>query len=163
MGCIALASVLTYNMAMTTSFDTTPSSSPSNDETTAADIMTRNVTTVTEDMNVEDVLKILINKKITGLPVVDAKGKMVGIVSEYDLLKQLSSKKRLSPSDFQGKMQFSKTVAAITEDTPLQEIVRQFVDARYRRLPVIDNKGVLLGIITRRDLMRVFYYRAQLI
>lgn len=132
-------------------------------DTTAGEIMTRAVTTVNENMVIEDVLKILINKKITGLPVVDDAGKMIGVVSEYDLIKQLARKKRITSDDFRVKIEFSKDLASIKEDAPLSEVIHQFVDARYRRLPVVDNQGTLLGIITRRDIMRVFYYRAKLL
>lgn len=116
----------------------------------------------TEDTTIEEALKILVNFKITGLPVVDAKGKMMGVLSEYDILKQIASAKKFNQEIFQKKITFSRKVDAIIDTTPLSKIMEEFVETRYRRLPVVDKKGKLVGIITRRDLMRVFYYRAKL-
>ncbi len=131
-------------------------------ETTAKEIMTSDLVHATDDMTIEDALKILINNRITGLPVVDKKGKMTGVISEYDILSQISKAKKKNSTVFQDKILFSKKVDAITENTPLSIIVKEFIDTKYRRLPVIDKDGKLVGIITRRDLMKVFYYRARL-
>ena len=124
--------------------------------------MTRDLIRATEDMTIEEALKVLINHKVTGLPVVDQKGKMKGVISEYDILSQISGSKKKNSKIFQDKINYSKKIDAISEDTPLSEIVTEFIDSKFRRLPVIDQKGNLVGIITRRDLMRVFYYRARL-
>jgi len=131
-------------------------------ETTAKEIMTRDLIRATEDMTIEEALKVLINHKVTGLPVVDHKGKMKGVISEYDILSQISGSKKKNSKIFQDKISYSKKIDAITEDTPLSKIVTEFIDSKFRRLPVVDRKGNLVGIITRRDLMRVFYYRARL-
>ncbi|MBS1962860.1 MAG: CBS domain-containing protein [Bdellovibrionales bacterium] len=131
-------------------------------ETTAKEIMTRDLIRATEDMTIEEALKVLINHRITGLPVVDKKGKMKGVISEYDILSQISGSKKKNARIFQDKISYSKKIDAINEDTPLSKIVSEFIDTKYRRLPVIDRKGNLVGIITRRDLMKVYYYRARL-
>lgn len=116
----------------------------------------------TDDMTIEDALKILINYRITGLPVVDNNGKMMGVLSEYDILSQISDSKSENKNLFQQIITFSRKVDSIAEDTPLSKIVREFIETKYRRLPVVDKEGKLVGIITRRDLMKVFYYRARL-
>lgn len=131
-------------------------------ETTAKEIMTRDLIRATDDMTIEEALKTLINYKVTGLPVVDAKGKMKGVISEYDILNQISASNKKKAKVFQEKIEYSKKIEAISEDTPLSEIVAGFIDTKYRRLPVVDRRGNLVGIITRRDLMRVYYYRARL-
>lgn len=131
-------------------------------ETTAKDIMSTDIMSATENMTIEEALKILVNYKITGLPVVDKSGKMKGVLSEYDILKQLSKDKQLSEKCFQKKITYSKKVDAIKETLKLSKIMKEFVDTKYRRLPVINEEGILVGIITRRDLMRVFYYRSKI-
>jgi len=113
-------------------------------------------------MSIEDVLKLLVNSKITGLPVVNKQGKMVGIVSEYDIIRQISQEKNIRSEIFQQPIDYQKKVEAIGEKTPLDEIIQCFIDKKYRRLPVVDDEGKLSGIITRRDLMKLFYYRAKL-
>jgi len=131
-------------------------------ETTAKEIMTRDLIRATEDMTIEEALKVLINHKVTGLPVVDSKGKMKGVISEYDILTQISGSTKKHAEIFQEQITYSKKIDSITEDTPLSKIVSEFIDTKYRRLPVVDDNGNLVGIITRRDLMRVYYYRARL-
>ncbi len=131
-------------------------------ETTAKEIMSRDLVNATDDMTIEDALKVLINYRITGLPVVDKKGKMMGVLSEYDILNQISKSKFSNAKVFQQLIKYSKNVDAISEDTPLSKIVNEFIETKYRRLPVINKAGKLVGIITRRDLMKVYYYRARL-
>jgi CBS-domain-containing membrane protein len=130
-------------------------------ETTfASEIMSVNILAATEDTTVEEALKILINSKITGMPVINAKGEMIGVVSEYDLLKQLCKQNSVKPKAFKKPIRFSKRVDAISAKTTLEEIVDRFIVNKFRRLPVVDENGKLVGIITRRDLIRVFYYRS---
>ena len=134
-----------------------------NMDTKAADIMSTEVITAHEDMTLEDVLKLLINGRITGLPVVDAKGRMRGILSDMDILNQITKAKSLKPDAFQKPIMYSTKVLTVRENTPLPEILDKFQKTKYRRLPVVNAKGKLVGIITRRDLMRLFYYRARLL
>lgn len=135
---------------------------PNTDETLASEIMETTLLTTPEDATLEDALKLLVNSRITGLPVVDKKGKMVGVVSDYDILVQVSKAKRLKPDLFHQKIEFTRKVEAIPDTMPLMEIVSLFREKRFRRLPVINKTGKLVGVITRRDLMRLFYYRAKL-
>ncbi len=130
--------------------------------TTAQDIMSTELITLYEDETLEDALKSLINNRITGLPVLNRERKMVGVLSEYDIIKQASKHKKLKPEIFQEKIQFSSAPFSVDPSTPLEEIVKHFIDHKYRRIAVLDKDQKLVGIITRRDLMRVFYYRAKL-
>ena len=130
--------------------------------TTAKEIMSTDLIHGTDSMTIEDALKVLINSRITGLPVVDKKGKLIGVMSEYDILLHISKAKSMKHEVFQEPITFSPTADSITEDTPITEIMKQFIELKFRRLPVVDSSGKLVGIITRRDLMRVFYYRARL-
>jgi len=131
-------------------------------ETTAQEIMSTELIHATEDMTLEEALKVLVNHRITGLPVVDRNGRMKGVLSEYDILTQISRAKKMKVETFQQRITYSKKVDAIRETTPLKKIVKEFIETKYRRLPVVDKRGKLVGIITRRDLMRVFYYRGRL-
>lgn len=132
-------------------------------DTPASEIMSRDPLTAQEGMAIEEALKLLLNTKITGMPVVDAKGKMIGIISEYDILAQISKSKHLKPEVFRKPITFSKTTDSVKATAPLSEIIERFITSKYRRLPVVDSSGKLVGIITRRDLMRVFYYRSKLL
>ncbi len=124
--------------------------------------MSTELISVRPTTSVEEAVKLMVNSRITGLPVVDEKGKMVGVLSEYDVIVQIAKKGHLDQRTFSQPISFSSKVESISEMTPLSEIIDSFVESRFRRLPVVDKKGKLIGIITRRDLMKVFYYRAQL-
>lgn len=130
-------------------------------KTTARDIMSSKLIVAREGMNVEDALKLLVNNKITGLPVVNGQGQMVGILSEYDIIVRVGKAKRIDPESFRGEIPYTKQVEAVNEDTPLEAILERFISAKCRRLPVLDGSGRLVGIISRRDVMKVLYYRAK--
>lgn len=131
-------------------------------DTLARDIMSTAVSTLNADTTLESALQVLVNKKVTGMPVVDGQKKMIGMLSEYDVLKQVAKEKSLNAEIFQNKIEFSTNVQSIRDETPMSEVVHLFVNSKFRRLPVVNEKNELVGIITRRDLMKVFYYRAKL-
>jgi CBS domain-containing protein len=87
---------------------------------------------------------------------------MVGIVSDYDIIKQLSGKKKPKAGDFLAPVEYSPKADFVYTTTPLPQIIELFVGSRFRRLPVVDKTDKLVGIITRRDLVKLFYYRARL-
>lgn len=130
-------------------------------ETKARDIMAMDVLSLSEDSTIEDALKMLVNKNITGLPVTDANGRMVGVLSEYDIIEQISRAKKLSAKTLQQKIHFSKKVETVEDTMPLPQIIDHFVKTKVRRLPVLTKSKRLVGIITRRDIMRVLFYRAK--
>jgi len=132
-------------------------------ETLARDIMSTNLITLTERATIEEALKILINARVTGVPIVNGdSGKMVGVLSEFDIIKHVGHKKKLSSKFFREPIRYSKKAKFIYTTTPLNEIIDLFVEFKYRRLPVVDEEERLVGVITRRDLMRIFFYRAKL-
>jgi CBS domain-containing protein len=128
----------------------------------ARDIMSTEIISVKKGTLMEDALKLLVNSKITGIPVTDDEGKMVGVFSDYDVIAQISATNDPKPEIFKKPIQYTSTVKSISETTPLNEILDLIVNGRYRRLPVLSRDGKLVGIITRRDLMKLFYYRMTL-
>lgn len=142
----------------------------------AKDIMTKEVFTVTAEDTVEDVIRILLDRKISGVPVVNSDREVIGIVSEGDLI--IRQQKLHVPSYIQilggviylddpaeFKEEFKKAVAikvedimtenplTIEEDTPVEDIATMMFDAGVNRLPVIKD-GKLAGIVSRADLIR---------
>lgn len=109
----------------------------------AQDIMTKEVLTVGPQTTVKDLAKILIKNQVSGVPVVDRKGKIVGVVSEADLV---AKKGR------QVKAIMSKKVISITEDTPVEKIAALMTAHRIKRLPVMRDER-MVGIVSRADLV----------
>lgn len=130
-------------------------------KTTAKDIMSSKLIVAKEGMNIEDAVKLLVNNKITGLPVVDAQGKMIGILSEYDIIAHVGKESVLDSALFKHGITYTKVVESVSEDTTLQEVLDRFIQLKCRRLPVLNGDSKLVGIISRRDVMKVLYYRAK--
>jgi acetoin utilization protein AcuB len=127
------------------------------------DRMSHPVITVLPKMPMQDAHKLMRDEKVRRLPVVDNRGKLVGIVSESDFL-------HASPSDVSSlsvwemnymlsKVTVEKIMisAVITtnHDTPIEEAARTLVDSKIGGLPVLKD-GELVGIITETDLFKVF-------
>ena len=127
------------------------------------DRMSRHPITVTTDVRIDEALKMMRDNKIRRLPVVDKDGRLVGIVSEMDLLyASPSPATSLSVYEIHYLMAritvqdvMTKEVISIEEDTPLEEAARIMVDNKIGGLPVVRN-DTLVGIITETDLFKIF-------
>jgi CBS domain-containing protein len=109
----------------------------------AKDIMTRDVITVSPTLPVKNLADFLIKNQISGVPVADKKGKIIGVVSETDLIAKKGK---------QVKAIMSNKVVEITEKTPVEEIARLMTAHKIRRLPVMRGKS-LVGIVSRADVV----------
>lgn len=126
---------------------------------TAKDIMTTELILGHPDMTIEEAIKALVNNRVTGLPVVDKGQRLVGVVSEYDIIKVLDASGK--PANLTQKITFSSNVVTVPEESPLPDVLRLFVEKKIRRLPVTGKDSKLVGVITRRDVMRVIFYRTK--
>lgn len=129
-------------------------------EICAKDIMSREIIVGHPDMTVEEAIKILFNNGITGMPVVDKKRRMVGAISQYDIIKSVNHKG--DAVDLRQRINYSEKTGTIKENTALNEILRRFSAKKIHRLPVVNKKNELVGIITQRDIVRLLFYRSQL-
>ncbi len=141
------------------------------------DLMTPNPVTVKPFDLVETVLQRLEDNHVSGLPVVDDDDKVIGVISEADLLFRERPIKLPLYLNFLGsffyleppgkfKQQLRKTLGVlvqdvmtanpitVTPDTPIAKAANFMIEKRVNRLPVIDNQGQLVGIITREDLLK---------
>lgn len=130
-------------------------------ESKARDIMSHEILTVTAETSVEDAIRLFVNNRVTGVPVVESTGKTVGVLSEFDIIKQISGTEKISGDVFLQKIQFSANVISVAENASLKEVLDLFVNTKVRRLPVLDANQKVVGIITRRDIMKILYYRAK--
>ncbi len=125
--------------------------------------MTRPVITVYPDTLVPEAIRMMREENVRRFPVVDRRGKLMGIVSERDLLHaQPSDATTLSIWEINyllGKITVSKVmtrrVIAIREDTPIEEAARIMADHKIGGLPVL-REGQVVGIITETDLFKIF-------
>ncbi|MBR0900675.1 CBS domain-containing protein [Bradyrhizobium tropiciagri] len=136
-------------------------------------VMTRNVITVGTDTSILEAATLMMDHHISGLPVVDGAGKLLGVVSESDFLRrsEIGTQRRrprwlqflvgpgLAADEFlheRGRRVgaiMSGDPVTVTEETPLQELVDVMEKKRIKRVPVTRN-GRLVGMVTRSDLLR---------
>ncbi|HEV3124076.1 MAG TPA: CBS domain-containing protein [Candidatus Dormibacteraeota bacterium] len=114
--------------------------------TVVADVMTREVLTVTPDQPVDAAVALIVEHRLTGLPVVTADRRCVGIVSESDVL----GKRGRTIGNI-----MTTAVISVEEDVPLSEAAEILLTRRIRHLP-ITREGKLVGLLTRMDLLRYF-------
>lgn len=145
------------------------------------DFMTRkeDLHVVKSTTTVEEALEMLVENRITGFPVIDDDWKLVGLVSDYDLLAldSISGTGRTETGMFpevdstwktfnEVQKLLSKTKGqmvgdlmtpapvVVRESTNLEDAARLLLETKYRRLPVVDDDGKLVGIITRGNVVR---------
>ena len=109
----------------------------------AKDIMTRDIITVSPTMSVKNLAMTLIKNQISGAPVARKNGKIVGVVSEADIIAKIGQ-------DVKSIM--SKTVISVGEDTTVEEIARLMTAHAIKRLPVMTD-GAIVGIVSRADIV----------
>lgn len=117
----------------------------------AKDAMTRTVVAVHEDSSADEAIELLLRHHVSGLPVIDADDHVVGIVTEFDLLARLY---RDTSAQTQVWECMSRDVQTVDEEQALTDIIDLLLSRRFRRVPVVSN-GRLVGVIGRRDVMRV--------
>lgn len=112
--------------------------------------MTTNVITVKKDMVLTDVIALLLRWHISAVPVVDDENKMVGIVSEIDLV-NLTFDGNAADTTIEEVM--VTDLVFFSPETHLAELVQAFSKRHLRRVPILDE-GKVVGIISRRDILR---------
>ncbi|MFC5786724.1 CBS domain-containing protein [Streptomyces aureus] len=134
------------------------------------DVMARRVIAVAPDATFKEIVIAMERWKITALPVVKGEGRVVGVVSEADLLPKeefherrpglIEQMRNLSATAKAGSTRAGDlmTAPAITvhPDAPLPQAARLMANHRVKRLPVVDANGTLKGIVSRADLLKVF-------
>ena len=139
----------------------------------AADVMTLGATAIRSDASVAEAARLMLEHGISGLPVLDLQGDLVGIVTEADFLRRSEAgterqrppglERRLGPGPLAAEYVHShgrkinevmtRKVVTVVEDTPVDEIVRLMERHRIKRVPVLhDNR--IIGIVSRANLIR---------
>ncbi|HHT9104914.1 MAG TPA: CBS domain-containing protein [Candidatus Wujingus californicus] len=116
----------------------------------AKDIMNKIVTAAKKKTIGRDLAVKLLSGMYSGLPVVDDNGKVIGVVSEFDLLKAIRSGKALEQVKAEDIM--SKNPICVSENTPVEEIIDLMIKNNVIRVPVVRN-GNLVGVISRCDIL----------
>ncbi len=145
---------------------------------TVAEIMTANPTTVSPETSLEEAIQILAKKEISGLPVVNKQGELVGIISETDLTWQATGVEAPpyimfldsviyleNPAKHNQEVHkaLGQTVEEAMSNRPttvkgnqlVREAAKIMHDKKVRRLPVVDDNSKLIGMITQGDVIKM--------
>jgi CBS domain-containing protein len=120
---------------------------------TARDYMTGDVVAVTPDMDLRRAAFVLLNGSISGAPVIDAAGRVVGILTEKDCFRVVFEAGYHNEPCGPVSDYMSTGVETVDADSNIIEVLERFLGSRYRRFPVV-SAGRLVGVISRRDALR---------
>jgi predicted transcriptional regulator len=118
-----------------------------------SDYMAASLVTFKPDMEMRLAISLLVEKRISGAPVVDDHGNLVGVLSEQDCMKVALSAGYFDDYAGQVKDYMSTKVTTIDADTSILTLAQLFIDSPFRRYPVMQNNR-LVGQISRRDVLR---------
>jgi CBS domain-containing membrane protein len=139
----------------------------------ARDVMTRDVVKVGRDAPVTEVARIMASRSISGLPVVDAEDRVVGVISEKDFVSRLCGGKDLHSfmevvasclipegrtplfiEDQKAEGIMTRPPVTVSEEATISEIASLMAEKRINRVPVTDGEGRLVGIVARADIVQ---------
>jgi CBS-domain-containing membrane protein len=155
---------------------------------TVGEVMTNDVITVREETPFKELVRLMKEHDVSGLPVLDSSGCLSGIVTEADLLEVVGGhtgiKKRhtqfgrlldrlLAPgrsdtidsttANTSARSLMTSELITTTPDTPVREAARHIVESGVKRLPVVDENKRVVGIVSRQDLLRPYLQNDELI
>jgi CBS domain-containing protein len=119
----------------------------------ARDYMTSAVITLNPDMNLLEAVQVLLERRISGAPVIDGTGNLVGILSEKDCLRAALNATYYGDLGGLVSDHMQRQVATVGDETPIFEVARLFIDGNFRRYPVVRGHH-LVGQISRRDVLK---------
>ncbi len=115
----------------------------------AKNIMNKDFETVSANVDVQKICSVLIKNKVSGLPVIKSHKKLIGFVSERDIIASIRTSGFLKKK---AKDIMTKKVVSVRENAPMEQISKIFTEKPFRYIPVI-KKGVIVGIISRKQVI----------
>jgi CBS domain-containing protein len=115
----------------------------------AKTVMKTDVITITKDTGIYEAIRLLVEKNITGLPVVNEDDTLAGVITEKDMLRLL-----YDSEDLPGTVEEFMTtdVTCFDQEDSLIDVVDSFINNHFRRVPILDEDR-LVGIVSRKDII----------
>lgn len=124
------------------------------------DFYSTRLVTVLRDTPIMRAVQTMLDNDISGMPVVDEQGRLVGILTERDCIRKAVEAGYLDEPGGGVDEYMSKDVVTVGPNDSLMAVAQRFIDSPYRRFPVVEH-GKLLGIIGRRDFLRAMRPRRR--
>ena len=118
-------------------------------------IMNKNVVTLSRNRTCLEALDIFIRNNFGALPVVDDAGRVIGILSETDLVTETNLNLRVGDI-------LTMDVVTVREDSNIEKLIRLFQSMRLRSIPVVNGENRLVGIVGRKDILSYYYLKFRL-
>jgi len=119
------------------------------------EVMTRRVVAATKNVTCHDLAKKMLSGFFSGLPVVDEQQRVIGVVTEFDILKVLQNPDEYSFTSTLAEAIMSRDPMCIEEDAEVEQAIQLMRKHHFIRLPVVRN-GKLVGVISRGDILRAY-------
>lgn len=141
------------------------------------DFMIKDVITINKETSIKELLELLVQYKINGLPVVDSNGKLLGMVSDGDILRYLSSKNETHvhalgfmhyaeqenvEKSIKGELSKQikiimkkKILITLSPSDDIKTVLKILSKHRYKNIPVVDKEKKIVGIVSRGDVIRM--------
>ena len=123
------------------------------------DFMIRNILTFTPDMDIVDAIKVLVDRRISGAPVVDRQGNVVGVLTERDGIKTVLQARYHATAGDRVEEHMGRDVVLVDIEESLMDVAKRFAESKYRRFPVMERNR-LVGLIRRQDVLRAVLERS---
>jgi len=120
----------------------------------ASEVMTKRLITFQPHESIERAIDLLVANNISGAPVIDEHGALVGVLSEKDCLKTVANMAVYQLPGGTVAQYMTHDVITVGPNDGLLRITGLFLDNHFRRLPVVDGTGALVGQVSRRDVLR---------
>ena len=126
----------------------------------AEDIMTRKVMAFREETTVQEAAATLVEKRISGAPLVDKEGKLTGVISEEDLIgvfyegHRNLDKTPIGKCNVLGSSLVTRKVVTVKPETPVTEIAKKLMGLKIKRVPVVDAQNKVVGVVSRKDILK---------
>lgn len=120
------------------------------------DYMTQKVITFHPLQSIAEAMDVFLEQQISGAPVMDDNGKIIGILSEIDCLKIMVDEAyhNLPHGKISVMNYMSNNVATVSINADVLDVASKFLHTHFRRFPVVDDNGKLVGQVSRRDILK---------
>lgn len=122
-----------------------------------ANYMATNLITFSPEQSIQEAIDIMLEKRISGGPVLNERGELVGVLSEKDCLRIIMDAayhNHPHEAHFKVGNYMSTEIKTVSIDKDVFDLANEFLHSPYRRFPVVDQNGKLKGQISRRDIMK---------